>query len=118
MASHTACRPWIGAACVLLAAAAGADDLSTWRDIDRLRAHSERMSERDLEHLFLRCSRESSQRLMGFDEAAVCSTGFEALKKRKFDGDFNALLAWWRLHRDQGPDAPALPAAEMRRKGL
>ena len=53
---------------------------------------------------------------MGFDEAALCSIGFEALKKRKFGGDFNAMLAWWRLHRDAAPDAA--PAGEVARKGL
>lgn len=117
MASNRACRRWIGLASVALAAAARADDLPAWRDLDQLRVHFERLSEPDLERLFLRCSRESSQRLMGFDEAAVCSTGFEALKKRKFGGDFSAMLAWWRLHRDQGQDAARFPAAEVHRKG-
>lgn len=111
MTPNTACRRWVGAACVLLATSAGADDLFAWRDLDQLRAHFERLPERELERSFLRCARESSQRLMGFDDAALCSAGFEALKKRKFGGDFDALLAWWRLHRDERPDAPASPAA-------
>jgi len=118
MASNTACRRWIGVACILLAASAGAaDDLSIWRERDQLRAHFERMPERDLERLFLRCSRDSSERLLGFDEAALCSIGFEALKKRKFGGDFDAMLAWWRLHRDDRPGAGATPAVEVLRKG-
>jgi hypothetical protein len=100
MASNSAFRRWTGIACVLLAASAGADDLSAWRERDQLRAHFELLPERDLERQFLRCSRESSERLLGFGEAAVCSIGFEALKKRKFGGDFEAMLAWWRLHRD------------------
>ena len=111
MASKTAGRRWIGVACALLAGAAGAVDLSTWRDSDQLRAHLEQVPERDLERLFLRCSRESSERFMGFGEAALCSIGFEALKKRKFGGDFNAMLAWWRLHRDETPDA-SLPGSQ------
>lgn len=118
MASNTACRCWIGVACVVLAASAGADDLSTWRERDQLRAHFERLPDRDLEHLFLRCSRESSQGLMGFGEAALCSIGFEALKKRKFGGDFDAMLAWWRLHRDEPLDAQARLGAQGARKGL
>lgn len=97
MASSTACRRWMGAACVLFAASAGAGDVSIWRE----RVHVERLSDRELEVLFLHCARESSERLMGFDEAALCSFGFEALKQRRFGGDFNALLAWWRLHRDK-----------------
>lgn len=115
MASSTAHRRWFGIAFTVLAASAAADDLSTWRDLDRLRANFERLPERDLERLFLRCSRESSQRLIGFDEAALCSVGFEALKKRKFGGDFAALLAWWKLHRDE-PELDAAPA--LRRRGL
>ena len=53
-----------------------------------------------LERMYLRCARVSAERLMAFDEAAACSTASEALLKRRFDGDFAALLAWWRLHRD------------------
>lgn len=108
MASNTACRRCVGAACFVLAAAAGANDLSTWRERDTMRAHIEGLPDPDLERLFLRCSRESSERLMGFGEAAVCSFGFEALKKRKFGGDFNAMLAWWRLHRDLPQDTRVL----------
>lgn len=118
MVSNTACCRWMGLVCVVLAATVQADDLSAWRELDHLRANFERLPEQDLERLFLHCSRESSQRLMGFDEAALCSTGFEALKKRKFGGDFDAMLAWWRLHREERLDAPARPAAEVGRKGL
>lgn len=119
MAWNTARRRWMGIACFGLAAAsAGAEELSIWRNLDQLRANFERLSEGDLERLFLRCSRESSERLMGFEEAAVCSAGFEALKKRKFAGDFSAMLAWWRLHRDERPGGAAPGAAEPRRKGM
>ena len=117
MASNTACCRWVIVASVALAGAAGADGLSTWRDFGQLRTHVEHLPESDLERLFLLCSRESSQRLMGFDEAALCSVGFEALKKRKFGGDFDAMVAWWRLHRDERPDVPARPAAEAHRNG-
>ena len=105
MAANAVGGSWIVAACAMLAAPAGAGDLSAWRGGDRVRAHLERVPEQELERLFLRCSRESSERLMGLDEAALCSIGFEALKKRKFGGDFNAMLAWWRLHRDQPKDS-------------
>lgn len=118
MTSNTAFRHWMGIACVVLPAAAGADDLPPWDGLNQSRAHFERLPERDLERLFLRCDRESSQRLLDFDEAALCSTGFEALKKRKFGGNFDAMLTWWRLRRDERPEAPALPAAEVHRRGL
>jgi hypothetical protein len=53
-----------------------------------------------LEDLYLKCSRESSQRMLGFGEATWCSFGHEALLKGEFGGDFNALLTWWKTHRD------------------
>ena len=53
-----------------------------------------------LKELYLRCSRESSKSLLGFGEASWCSFGHEALLNNEFGGDFNALLAWWQVHRD------------------
>lgn len=53
-----------------------------------------------LQALFLRCSRDAGERLLGLGDAAVCSIGYEALLSREFGGDFNALLAWWRIHRN------------------
>ena len=60
-----------------------------------------------LERTYLRCARVSAQRLMALDEAAVCSTASEALLKRRFGGDFAALLAWWRLRRDDPSEGAA-----------
>jgi hypothetical protein len=63
----------------------------------------DRMPRRDLEAVFLRCSRESSLRYMGFDQAVPCAMAWDALLRRGFDGHVDALLAWWRVHRDDGP---------------
>lgn len=49
--------------------------------------------------LFLRCSRDAGERFLDLGDAAVCSIGYEALLRRGFDGNFEALLAWWRIHR-------------------
>ena len=59
----------------------------------------ERQPLADVERLYLQCARESEQRLLGPGEAAVCSIAGEVLLKRRFGGDFNALLAWWKVHR-------------------
>ncbi|WP_280154835.1 hypothetical protein [Piscinibacter sp. XHJ-5] len=48
----------------------------------------------------LRCARDSSQRLLLHDEAFQCSIAADVLKARSFGGDFEAMLAWWRRHRD------------------
>lgn len=66
----------------------------------RVEAEFAQLSGTCLKELYLRCSRESSQNLLGFREAVLCSFGHETLLKREFGGDFNALLAWWRVHRD------------------
>lgn len=66
----------------------------------RVQAEFARLSGTCLKELYLRCSRESSQGLLDFRQAALCSSGHEALLKGEFGGDFNALLAWWRGHRD------------------
>lgn len=91
-------------ACTLLSAAALGQTqprASAWADREQLLAHFERVVEVDLKALYLRCAHVSSQRLLDFEEAAHCSIAGEVLKARSFGGDFNALLAWWRLHRDE-----------------
>jgi len=111
-------------ACLLLSVAAFGQTLpgaALWLDRERLAARFERVAEADLKTLYLRCARESSRRLLGFDEAALCSTAGEALKARSFGGDFNALLAWWRLHRDDhlvvsSDGAPPAEASARRRQ--
>jgi len=37
----------------------------------------------------------------------------EVLKARLFGGDFNALLGWWRLHRDDRIEESALSTAPI-----
>ena len=93
-----------------MAAPAGADDLAAWRERDPVRAHVARLPDPDLERLFLRCESESSERMMDFSEAALCSISLETLKQRRFGGDFNALLAWWRLQREERAQTSSVPA--------
>lgn len=57
-------------------------------------------TEEQLKRFFLLCSREAAQRMLTLEEGAACSSAQDALKARSFGGDFNALLAWWRIHRD------------------
>ena len=66
---------------------------------DRAVTHFVSQPLEQLELVYLRCSREAELRLLGMDEAAMCSIASEALLKRRFDGDFEAMLAWWRTNR-------------------
>lgn len=112
----------LAAACALVSAAALGQTLtgaSAWSDRERLFAHFERATEGHLKALYLRCARDSSERLLSFDEAARCSIAGEALKARSFGGDFNALLAWWLQHRDDPLDEPTderTPVVEAARR--
>ena len=109
----------LAAACTLVSAPAfgqAPPNASAWADRERLFAHFGCETEARLKATYLRCAHESSQRLLGFEEAARCSIAGEVLKARSFGGDFSALLAWWRQHRDEriveasDPGAPVMLA--------
>ena len=61
----------------------------------------EKLPETALKTMYLGCARVSSKRLLSLDEAVQCSAAADVLKDRSFGGDFNAMLAWWRRHRDE-----------------
>ena len=54
----------------------------------------------ELERAFWRCDYEATQRALDVGTAAQCGEIAEAFKARRFGGDFGALLAWWRHHKD------------------
>lgn len=58
------------------------------------------MPESCLKIMYLYCSAESERVVLGQQAMMVCSLGHEALLKRVFGGDLDALLAWWRTHRE------------------
>jgi hypothetical protein len=82
-------------------------------DRERLLAHFEIVDASRLKAVYLRCARESSQRLLDFDEATRCVIAGDVLNARLFGGDFNALLGWWRLHRDGRIEESALSTAPI-----
>lgn len=49
-----------------------------------------------LKAVFLQCSQASREMMLDMGSAATCSVSYEALLRRGFGGNFNALLAWWR----------------------
>lgn len=44
----------------------------------------------------------AGRQILDLGSAAICSIGYEALLKRGFNGDFQALIGWWRRQRDEG----------------
>lgn len=60
----------------------------------------EQLPETRLRAFFLRCDRDSREHLLPLDDAVQCAMAWDALLKRGFANDVNALLAWWREQRD------------------
>lgn len=54
----------------------------------------------EIEKAFWVCDYAASIRLVDMGSAIVCSHLTEALKQHKFDGDFDAMLAWWQQHKE------------------
>ena len=49
-----------------------------------------------LKQLLVECSAAASRELLDTGTAFACSLGYEALLRRGFNGNFQAMLAWWR----------------------
>lgn len=56
-----------------------------------------------LKSIVRRCTTAAGEAMLDTGSAAACSFGYEALLRKDFGGDFQALLAWWR----SGPVASA-----------
>ena len=76
-----------------------------WTGLDNLRVRLERLTERDLKALYLECASASTVRVLDRDDAAYCTLAAATLQRNHFRGDFDAMLTWWRAHRD-GPLGP------------
>jgi len=75
-----------------------------WTGLDNVRVHLERLTKHDLQALYLRCASASAVRVLDRDDAAYCTLAAETLQRNHFKGDFDAMLAWWRAHRDSPLD--------------
>jgi hypothetical protein len=54
----------------------------------------------EIEKAYWVCDYESSKSMLSMGDAATCSFVFEELKSRKFNGDWPAMLAWWKANKD------------------
>jgi hypothetical protein len=52
-----------------------------------------------LKLVYLECDRRASDAVLDLSDAAHCSTIHEVLKQRGFGGDFDRMLAWWKLEK-------------------
>jgi hypothetical protein len=67
----------------------------------------------DLENAFWRCDRAATQQLVDAGTAALCGAITEELKAKRFEGDFDMLLAWWRENKDAEHAAVDAAGAEI-----
>ena len=54
----------------------------------------------ELEKAFWACDHAATVGRIDSGTASTCSVLYENLKQRKFNSDFNAMLAWWRQHKE------------------
>ena len=73
-------------------AVAGAVDVKA--EPDQVRMAFERLSEKEMKDLYLRCNEEALASRLAKAEIALCSIGYDVLLKQHFHGEFGALLAW------------------------
>lgn len=59
------------------------------------------MTTKRLQDVYLRCADQSTERVLDVGEAVACGMVADTLMRRQFDGDLDAMLAWWRTHRDR-----------------
>ena len=69
---------------------------------DRI-ARYEGLGEQCLKRLVVECNAAASRQLLDAGSAFGCSLGYEALLRKGFGGDFQALLTWWRTRPDAAP---------------
>ena len=58
------------------------------------------LSTAEVERAFWACDHAATVGRIDTGTAITCGSLTEMLKVRKFGGDFNAMLAWWRLHKE------------------
>jgi len=90
-------RPALKAAIAMLIAA-GAASWSAPSSAQATSGTELRLTE--LEKAFWICDHTATSGPIDTSSAINCSSFTEALKQRKFEGDFNAMLTWWRQNKE------------------
>lgn len=91
------CRPALKAAIAVLIAAGAAG----WSAPSSAQASlGAELGLAELEKAFWVCDHAATTGPFGGSTEIACGSLTEALKQRKFDGDFNVMLAWWRQHKE------------------
>lgn len=59
------------------------------------------LSPEEAEEFYWDCEYAAAHGTIELDEAAVCSEVYERLKAKKFRGDFNLFLVWWKENKQR-----------------
>ena len=82
------------------AAAALAAGLAAWAAPGAAQTVAAELRMTELEKAFWACDHAATTGHVDSSTAITCVALTDMLKQRKFNGDFNALLAWWREHKE------------------
>jgi len=99
-------------AAALVAGAASAEQTTDADSVPPGKAASVRLA--DLENAFWVCDYTATTSRAAELDVTACVAVYDAMKERKFGGDFHKLLAWWQQNKVARHDA--LAAADARRK--
>jgi hypothetical protein len=73
----------------------------------------EQIDEQTIEHAFWDCDARATVEVLPTGDAVLCAMLGDELKQRRFDGDFAAMLDWWRANK-QREHALRAPPGESR----
>jgi hypothetical protein len=77
----------------------GAAALATLASAQTARPAFADLDDATIENAFWHCDVRATQVALEPAEGVLCERLADALKQRRFDGDFTRLLAWWREHK-------------------
>ncbi len=95
--AKTASALTVGAMLACSGAGALAEELPGKHSTSQTRAGGSKWAE--LEQTFWMCDHAAAKGMIDVNHGAVCGAVTDELRREKFDGDFEKLLAWWRLNK-------------------
>lgn len=78
---------------------------------ESVQAHAPNATPAELENAFWICDHAATARSIDTSMGIACSVITEELKNKRFNGDFEAMLAWWQEHKPARHQALAAASA-------
>ncbi len=71
------------------------------KNVTEVPASIAKLSLPELEKAYWACEGGAKTGLLDMGSAADCSVVYEQVKERKFKGNFNTFMAWWKVEKDK-----------------